>query len=132
MEAGLRDNERVRIDKWLWAVRVFKTRSRAAEACASGNVRVGEVRAKASRGVGIGDIVSVREIGLTRVLRVKGLAEKRMSASRVPGFMEDLTPADEHERRKAEIQANPFRRSKGEGRPTKRERRILDMLRRMD
>lgn len=127
MENG---TEKVRVDKWLWAVRRFKTRALAAEACGAGNVTVGGRRVKGARGVGPGEVVCVREPGLTRRFRVLAVIEKRVGAARVSEFLEEVTPADELARREEERKTvKPFQRGKGMGRPTKRERRILDALR---
>ncbi len=120
---------KVRIDKWLWAVRLYKTRSLAAAACSSGNVTIEGTRAKASRGLTGGEVILIRGNGLTRTFRVKALTDRRMGAARTPDYMEDLTPVSEYERRDEEVAANPYRRAKGEGRPTKRDRRILDLIR---
>ncbi len=127
------ENDKVRIDKWLWAVRVYKTRSLAAEACGAGKVLMRERKVKPSRGVGVGEVIRIKGGGMVRTLRVKALAERRMGAGRVPEFMEDLTSPAEYERKREQAsRAGPLVRSRGEGRPTKRERRILDLLRRME
>jgi ribosome-associated heat shock protein Hsp15 len=132
MSANDRKDGKVRIDKWLWAVRAFKTRSLAGQACDAGTVKINGRALKPSRTVGPGEVISVRQPGLTRTLRVREVVEKRVGAARVPEFMEDLTPASEYERlREQGAMRDPFMRSKGMGRPTKRERRILDALRGM-
>jgi ribosome-associated heat shock protein Hsp15 len=82
----------VRIDKWLWAVRVFKTRSQATEACKKGRVEIGNLPVKPSRDVHPGEVVKVRKPPLTRNFKVLALAEKRMSAKLTTDFVEDVTP----------------------------------------
>ncbi|MFN8164820.1 MAG: RNA-binding S4 domain-containing protein [Bacteroidia bacterium] len=115
-----------RIDKWLWAVRQFKTRTQAATACEQGKVFINEQPAKASRVVRIGDLVWVRRTGLTRQIRVLQLTMNRLSAKLVPDYCEDLTPAAEIEAYKARIAKAAIYRAPGSGRPTKLERRALD------
>src|SRR5687767_24665 len=111
--------ESVRIDKWLWAVRLYKTRTMAAEACASGKVRINEQPIKASRNVRIGETISAATGDITRTVRVIGLLEKRVSAKAVPQFLEDLTPASEYEKPRDPTFTPFVFRKKGSGRPTK-------------
>ena len=116
----------VRIDKWLWAVRLFKTRSLAAEACRGGKVKVNDAPAKAARDVRIGDLLDVQTVEFRRKVRVVGLVDKRVGAPAVAQFMEDLTPPEELTR-KSDPNFRPVSlRPKGSGRPTKKERRQLD------
>jgi ribosome-associated heat shock protein Hsp15 len=116
----------VRIDKWLWAARVFKTRSIATAACDGGKVDVNDQSAKPARGVRPGDYIKVTlPQGRRRVLKVVGLGERRGSATVARGLFEDLTPPEPVRPRYAQP---PFRPA-GAGRPTKRERRALDRLR---
>ena len=116
----------VRIDKWLWAVRVCRTRTQAAEACRGGHVRVNDHPAKASREVRPGDVVKVRTGTLLRTLRVVAVLENRVGAPRVPEFLEDLTPPEEIARAREQAAGSGPRREAGTGRPTKRERRLLE------
>jgi len=118
--------ESVRVDKWLWAVRIFKTRSLATEACKKGHVSVGDSTLKPSRMVQVGEIVNVRKSPITKSLKIIALAEKRMSAKLIVDFVEDVTPAEEMEL--LEIQKNMrwIARDRGTGRPTKKDRRELD------
>lgn len=116
----------VRIDKWLWAVRVFKTRSQATEACRKGRVEIGDLPVKPSRDVHPGEVVKVRKPPLTRSLKVLALAEKRMSAKLAADFVEDVTPPEEFEILEMQKQMNWNSRDRGAGRPTKKERRKLD------
>lgn len=116
----------VRIDKWLWAVRVFKTRSQATEACKKGRVSIGNLPVKPSREVHAGEVVKVRVNPITRSYKVLDLAEKRMSAKLTPGFVEDITPPEELDLLEMQTQMNWSTRERGTGRPTKKDRRNLD------
>lgn len=118
--------EHVRIDKWLWAVRIFKTRSQATEACKKGRVTIGDLPVKASREVHPGEVVKVRKPPFTRSFKVLGLAEKRMGAKLAGDFVEDVTPSEEFEILEMQKQMNWSQRERGAGRPTKKERRKLD------
>ena len=118
----------VRIDKWLWCVRAFKTRSAAAEACRDGAVTVNGNDAKPGRDVRTGDTVTVRLHGLTRTLRVETLPRTRVAAKELPPLVTDLTPPEEYERAR-QAQLDIFApRDRGAGRPTKRDRRETDRL----
>ncbi|MFT3798721.1 RNA-binding S4 domain-containing protein [Microbacterium sp.] len=112
----------VRIDAWLWAVRVYKTRSAATTACRAGHVRIGGDKAKAAQPVRIGDEVRVRIAGFDRILIVRQLLVKRVGAPLVALAAEDRTPV-------REPVAQLAVRDRGAGRPTKRERRDIDRLR---
>lgn len=116
----------VRIDKWLWAVRFFKTRSSATEACKKGRVIIGDVQVKPSRVIKAGDIIKIRKPPVTYSYKVLQLSEKRMGAKLVSDFVLDITPESELEI--IEIQKNMswLKRDPGTGRPTKKERRDLD------
>ena len=120
--------ESVRIDKWLWAVRVFKTRSQAAAACKGGRVKIGRQNVKASREVREGEEIQLSFGGLTRTIRIKALLQNRVGAKLVQDFMEDLTPQEEYEEHKLKAKINLEYRKRGEGRPTKKERRIIERL----
>ena len=117
--------ETVRIDSWIWAVRLAKTRSQATTACRAGHVRVNDEPAKAAQKVSIGDVVRVRLHGFEKIYRVVGLALRRGSAAEAALLFEDLTPPapPRVERPSAVI------RDRGAGRPTKRDRREIDRLR---
>ncbi len=115
-----------RVDTWLWAVRVFKSRSQATTACRAGHVRVGEVRAKASTLVRPGHTVSVTGGPLVRILVVKQVLTKRVSAPLAAAAVEDRSPAPPPREAAAAV---AFERERGAGRPTKRDRRRLDTLR---
>jgi len=118
----------VRIDKWLWAVRLYKTRTQAAEACKGGKVKMAGVNVKPSREVAEGDQIEVHHQGIVKRIRVKKAAKNRVSASLVPDLMEDLTSPEELEKLQMIRQLNYERRERGAGRPTKKERRLLDRL----
>ena len=116
----------VRMDKWLWAVRVFKTRSLAAEASRQGHVTISGQPAKASRAVRVNDILIVRKDNLTRQFKVLQLLDHRVGAPKAREYAEDQTSPSELEK-KREPSFHPFFfRPKGAGRPTKKERRDLD------
>jgi len=116
----------IRVDKWLWAARVFKTRSQASVACDGGKVDVNDEAAKPARRVRTGDLIRVSlPRGRRRVLKVAGLGERRGSPEAAKGLFEDLTPPEPPRAR----QAPPPRREPGSGRPTKRERRDIERLR---
>ena len=119
-------DSQVRVDKWLWAVRLFKTRSLASEACKKGRVLIDNVQVKPSRVLKIGDIVQVKKQPVTYSFCVLQLTEKRMGAKLVPDFMLDVTPADELEILQIQQNMSWFQRDRGTGRPTKKERRDLD------
>lgn len=115
----------VRVDKWLWAVRVFKTRSIATEACKKGRVMLGDTPVKPSRTLKPGDVVKVRKPPVTYSFRVLALTQNRLGAKLVPEYMENVTPQSElHLLDMVKISGFVDRR-KGLGRPTKREGREL-------
>ena len=116
---------KVRIDKWLWAVRIYKTRSQASEACKMGRILISGMEVKPSREIRIGDIVFIRKLPVIYTLRVIALVENRLPASRVREFAEDLTSTEELDKLKIKDTAF-FKRDRGTGRPTKKERRLLD------
>lgn len=118
--------EKVRVDKWLWAVRVYKTRSEATEACRKGHATIGNIAVKPSREIHAGEIIRVRKNPITRSFRVIELTEKRLSAKLVPGYMEDITPPEELKIIEIQHDMNWISRERGTGRPTKKERRDLD------
>lgn len=118
--------QHLRIDKWLWAVRVYKTRTTAAEACRGGHVKIEGDAVKASREVRVGEIIEARAGLVNRTVKVLGLIEKRVGASAVKAFMEDLTPPEEYEKARAAATQPIFYRPKGTGRPTKKDRRDME------
>lgn len=118
--------ENVRVDKWLWAVRIFKTRSKATEACRKGHVSIGDLPVKPSRDVHPGEIIKVRKGQVTRSFKVLNLAEKRMGAKLIDNFVVDVTPPEEIEILEMQKNMRWISREKGKGRPTKKDRRDLD------
>jgi len=118
----------VRIDKWLWAVRLYKTRSQAADACKGGKVKMDGVNTKPSREVKTGDILEIHHNYIRRVVKVKQAAKNRVAAKLVPELMEDLTPATEFEKLEMIKQLNQEKRDRGTGRPTKKDRRTIDKI----
>ena len=122
------EEDDIRIDKWLWAVRLFKSRSLATEECKKGHVMIGGVSVKASRVPKIGDIVQVRKNPVIFSYKVVGLVGKRVNAKLVPEYMEDVTPPEVLQVLETRKQMNHFDRERGAGRPTKKERRDLDQM----
>jgi ribosome-associated heat shock protein Hsp15 len=120
------EENKIRLDKWLWAVRQYKTRSIATTACDQGKVLVNGQPAKPSRMIRVGDVLTVKRTGLTRTLKVLQLTPNRMAAKIVPEFCEDLTPQADIEAFKSRITRISIYRDPGTGRPTKQERRALD------
>ena len=118
----------IRIDKWLWAVRIFKTRSLASDACRSGKVKILDHAVKPSREIRTGEVVSVSLAPITKTVKVIAPIGNRVSAKLVPGFMEDLTPEAEYDKLKRLNDKNFEFRERGTGRPTKRERREIEFL----
>jgi len=116
----------VRIDKWLWAVRLFKTRTLAAEACKKGKVIIQNVQVKPSRNVKVGDVVCIKRNPVLFSFKVIALAENRMNAKLVAGFMENVTTADQLELIELAKLAGQSGRDRGTGRPTKKERRDIE------
>jgi len=116
----------VRVDKWLWAVRLYKTRSLATEACKKGHVSIGELTVKPSKLIQVGEILKVRKTPITKSLKVLALAEKRMSAKLIIDFVEDVTPPEETELLEMQKNMRWISRDRGTGRPTKKDRRELD------
>lgn len=116
----------VRIDKWLWAVRVFKTRSLATDACRNGRVTIAGIPTKPSRDVRIGETIVVKKDEMTRTYKVLGVLEQRVGAQVAKQYVEDLTPASEFEKKREPNFLPPMHRPKGAGRPTKKDRRALD------
>jgi ribosome-associated heat shock protein Hsp15 len=118
----------MRIDKWLWAVRIFKSRTLATEACNGGKVKIKGKSVKPSREVKINEIITVQSGPVKKTYKVLGLAEKRGSAKTAAEFVQDITPEDE--KLKGEIAHHSYiARYKGAGRPTKKERRTIEKLR---
>lgn len=118
----------VRLDKWLWAVRVFKTRSDAADACRTNRVLVNDAYAKPSREVKVGDVISVKKMPVAYQYRVVELVSSRQPAKNVPLYAADITPQSELDKLNVPRETIFIVRDRGTGRPTKKERRELDSL----
>jgi ribosome-associated heat shock protein Hsp15 len=121
-------NEATRIDKWLWAIRIYKTRTLAADACKAGKIKIDGVAVKPSREVKLMDEITISQGQLIRTMRVKSLIHNRVSAKLVPEHAEDLTPPEEYEKLKLIQEINGEHRDRGIGRPTKKQRRLIDLL----
>ncbi len=120
--------EEIRIDKWLWAVRLFKTRSLASQACRAGKVKINSMVVKPSRVIRCGDVLQISLGDLNKTIEVKAILHNRISAKEVSNYLIDHTPAEEYERQKMIYEMKQEIRSKGKGRPTKKERRDIDRL----
>lgn len=118
--------KKVRIDKYLWAIRIFKTRSLATEACKGGKVKMDGKAVKPSYEVKIGDTYHVQKGIERKVIRVTGLLERRQDAKKAVMHYDDLTPKEETHAYKSAFHAPVMRRDRGSGRPTKKERREID------
>ena len=119
-------SEEARIDKWLWAARIYKTRSIATDACRNGRVTLGGGRLKPSRTVKAGDIIEVRKPPVTYTFRIKQPIERRVGAKILPDILEDLTPQQQYELLEMNRISGFAGRAKGTGRPTKKDRRELE------
>lgn len=119
-------SDQARIDKWLWAVRIYKTRSIAAEACKKGHVSIGERTAKPAHNVRAGDIINVKKAPITYSFKVLQCAEHRVGAKLVPELMENVTPQEQYDILEMSKMSGFIDRARGTGRPTKKERRDLD------
>ena len=118
----------VRIDKYLWAIRVYKTRTDATEACKGSKVTVGGADIKPAREVKAGDVITVRKGPVLYTFKVLAPLEKRVGAKDVPKYAENLTPQSELDKLHAPVETFFIRRDRGAGRPTKKERREMDSL----
>ena len=118
----------VRIDKWLWAARLFKTRSLAVTAIKGGKVKIDDLPVKPSRDVKVDDIIQVQIEQLHKVVQVKSVVKNRVSPKVVPEVYTDLTPKEEYERIEFMRAYKGEYRDRGAGRPTKKERRIIEKM----
>ncbi len=119
-------NNEARIDKWLWAARIFKTRTIAAAACKKGQVSLKGSTVKASRMIKVGDIIDVRKPPVTYSFRVLQAIERRVGAKLIPEILENVTPPEQYEILEMNKISGFINRAKGTGRPTKKDRRSLD------
>lgn len=115
-----------RLDKWLWAARIYKTRTIAADACKNGRITINGAQAKPSRTVKAGDEVGVRKPPVTYTFRVKQAIEKRVGAKLLPDVLENITDAAQYELLEMSKISGFVNRARGTGRPTKKDRRALD------
>jgi ribosome-associated heat shock protein Hsp15 len=118
--------DEARIDKWLWAARIFKTRTIAADACKNGRVAVNDVQVKPSRMVKVGDKVSVRKSPVTYSFKILKTIEQRVGAKLLPEIYENVTPPDQYELLEMTRISGFVDRQRGTGRPTKKDRRQMD------
>lgn len=123
------EKNNTRIDKWIWSVRIFKTRSMSTEACLGGKVKINGTTVKASKMVRQGDIIQIRKGMIKFEYKVLKITEKRMGAKIVADYMEDITPKEELAKLITTHTNLSHMREKGKGRPTKKERRDMNKLR---
>ncbi len=116
----------VRIDKWLWAVRIYKTRTIASDECKRGRVMINESLAKPSRTVKVGDVVQVKKQQITFSFKLTALAQNRMAAKLVPNFVDNVTKKDQLDLFELLKLERQNARAKGLGRPTKKDRRAIE------
>ena len=119
-------SDEARIDKWLWASRIFKTRTIAADACKNGRVMVNDVLVKPSRMVKVGDVISVRKPPVTYSFRILKNIEQRVGAKLLPDIYENITTPDQYELLEMNRISGFVDRARGTGRPTKKDRRAMD------
>lgn len=119
-------SEVARIDKWLWAARIFKTRSIAADACKNGRVTIDGVNVKPSHTVKAGEVVAVRKPPVTYSFKILKTIEQRVGAKLLPEIYENVTPPDQYELLEMNRISGFVNRARGTGRPTKKDRRALD------
>lgn len=115
-----------RLDKWLWAARIFKTRTLASEACKKGRVSSNGTTLKASKIVKVGDVIDVKKPTITYSFRIKQAIEKRVGAKLIPDVLENVTRPDQYELLEMNKISGFVNRARGTGRPTKKDRRSLD------
>jgi ribosome-associated heat shock protein Hsp15 len=118
----------VRIDKYLWSIRVFKTRSEATDACKGGKIRVNGADIKPSKMVKVGDTIVARKGAVTYTYKVLDLIDKRQGPKLVPNYAENLTPPEELAKLRAPVETFFLKRDRGAGRPTKKDRRQMEAL----
>lgn len=121
----IKQTDSERIDKFLWCVRLFKTRNDAKKACDAGKVMLNGQKAKASKTVEAGDSFGVKQPPITKSFEIKAVISNRVGAKLVPDFIDDITPPEEQEKLKA-VRRNFVKRDRGAGRPTKKERRDIE------
>lgn len=120
--------DEIRIDKYLWSIRVYKTRSDATDACNGGKIRLNGLDVKPSKPVRVGDVIVARKGAVTYTYKVLQLIDKRQGAKLVSEFAENLTPQSEMDKLKAPVETFFLKRDRGAGRPTKKDRRQMEHL----
>ena len=125
-EKKLKHQESARLDKWLWAARIFKTRSIAADACKNGRVTVGEALAKPSRTIKVGEVVNVKKPPITYSFKILNAIETRIGAKLIPEVYENVTDPKQYELLEMSRISGFIDRARGTGRPTKKDRRAID------
>ena len=118
--------DEIRVDKWLFAVRLFKTRGQASEACRKGKIKLNDLTIKASKSIKIGDIVKIRQSPIIRSLEVINLTERRIGPKLVENFAQDITPKEELEKYHKAIRNR--NENKSQGRPSKKERKLINQF----
>lgn len=118
--------QEARLDKWLWAARIYKTRTLAADACKNGRITINGATAKPARTIKPGDVVGVKKAPVTYSFRVKQAIEKRVGAKLLPDVLENITDAAQYELLEMSKISGFVNRARGTGRPTKKDRRALD------
>jgi ribosome-associated heat shock protein Hsp15 len=122
------EKEKLRIDKYLWAIRIFKTRTLAADACKAGRVKLDSQNIKPSHEVRVGEVFQVSKGVDRKVVKVTGLLENRVDAKKAIDFYDDITPVEQTLAFRSKFHAPILKRDRGTGRPTKRDRREIDEL----
>jgi ribosome-associated heat shock protein Hsp15 len=122
------EKEKLRIDKYLWAIRVFKTRTLASDACKAGRIKLNNANVKPSHEVKLGEVYNVSKGIERKVIKITGLLENRVDAKTAINFYEDITPEEQTTAFKSMFHAPVLKRDRGTGRPTKRDRREIDEL----
>lgn len=122
------DNSKIRIDKYLWAIRVFKTRSLASDACKAGRVKLAQQSIKSSYLVKVGDVFHIQKDQQKKIIKVIEVLEKRVDAPTAAKYYEDLSPVDDSPRLLSVFTVPVLKRDRGTGRPTKKDRREIDEI----
>ncbi len=122
------EKDKIRIDKYLWAIRIYKTRNLATEACKAGKVKLEQNSLKASFVVKVGDVFHIQKHHLKKIVKVTALLEKRVDSCTAANYFEDLSPVDDTPRHFSVFCAPVLKRDRGTGRPTKKDRREIDEI----
>ncbi len=120
------DSEKIRIDKYLWAIRVFKTRSLATDACKAGKVKLEQTSVKPSQVVKIGETYHIQKDQQKKIIKVLQIIEKRVDATKAATCYQDLSPVNDTPKLHSVFTVPVLKRDRGSGRPTKKERREID------